>query len=46
MTLSRLLVDLHWDPKLTSINFVLELEWPESSRAGPHPLKGLFGPIP
>ena len=29
MTLSRLLVDLHWDPKLISPFFVLELEWPE-----------------
>ena len=28
------MVDLHWDPKLNSLNFVLELEWPESSRAG------------
>ena len=33
MTLSRLLVDLHWDPKIISIDFVLELEWPESCRA-------------
>ena len=45
MTLSRLLVE-HWDPNLSRINFVLELEWPESSRARPHPLKGPFGPHP
>ena len=49
--LSHLLVDLCWDPKLTSINFVLELERPESSRApslkgpfGPHRFNGPLGP--
>ena len=34
MTLSRLLVDLHWDPKLISPFFVLELEWLGGGRLG------------